>query len=103
MSTWIVYTTVGAREDAQRLAVALVQRRLAACAQIAAIDSVYHWQGVLQQEPEFRLVLKTTQARYDALEQALRELHPYELPAIHAVAPARMHAPYAQWVAQEVA
>lgn len=93
-----VYTTLATRDDAQRIAAAMVERRLAACAQIEAIDSVYRWQGALQREPEFRLMLKTTEARYPALEAALLALHPYDLPAIHAVAVVRAHAPYAAWV-----
>ena len=93
-----VYTTVAGREDARRLARAIVERRLAACAQISEIESCYVWQGALQQEGEFRLMLKTTEDRYPALEAVLRELHPYELPAIHAVAVERAFPPYAAWV-----
>ena len=95
-----VYTTVGRREDAQRIARAIVERRLAACAQVSEIESFYVWQGALQQEGEFRLMLKTTEDRYPALEAALRELHPYELPAIHAVAAEQAFGPYAAWVEQ---
>jgi len=98
MKLLAVCTTVGRREDAQRLARALVERRLAACAQISEIESFFFWQGALQQEGEFRLMLKTTEDRYPALESALRELHPYELPAIHAVAVERAFAPYAACV-----
>ena len=71
-----VVTTVATRDDAQRLARALVERRLAACAQISAIDSVYHWKGVVQQEPEFRLLFKTTEERYPLVETTIRALHP---------------------------
>ena len=98
MKLLAVHTTVGRREDAQRLARALVERRLATCAQISEIESFYVWQGALQQEVEFRLLLKTTEDRYPAVEAALRELHPYELPAIHAVAVERAYAPYGAWV-----
>ena len=98
MKLLAVTTTLGRREDAQRIARALVERRLAACAQIAQIESCYVWQGELQQELEFRLLLKTTEAAYPALESALRELHPYELPAIWTVAVEHATADYAAWV-----
>ncbi len=81
-----VVTTVANREEARRLALALVERRLAACAQISEIESVYAWKGTIQQEPEFRILFKTTNDRYAAIERAIRELHAYELPAIHAFA-----------------
>jgi len=69
-----VVTTVASRDDARRLALALVERKLAACAQVSAIESIYPWKGVVQEEPEFRLLLKTTEARYAAIEAAIREL-----------------------------
>jgi periplasmic divalent cation tolerance protein len=96
-----VYTTVANEGDALAMARDLVERRLAACAQIEPIRSLYRWQGSVHDEPEFRILFKTTDAQYAAVEAAIRELHPYELPAIHAVEAARVHEPYAQWVADE--
>ena len=77
---------------------ALVERRLAACAQITPIESFYIWSDALSHDHEFRLLFKTTEARYAALEAAIRESHPYELPAIHAERLQRVHAPYAEWI-----
>lgn len=93
-----VVTTVGTRADAERLARTLVERRLAACAQIEPIESFYVWDGALQHDGEFRVLFKTTRDRYDAVESAIRELHPYELPAIHALAFERAYAPYVAWI-----
>lgn len=98
MKLLAVYTTVATEEQARTIARALVGRGLAACAQIGAIESFYRWNGAVQNEPEFRLLLKTTDARYDEVEAAVRALHPYELPAIYAVALERVHEPYAAWV-----
>jgi len=98
MNCIAVITTVASRDDARRIAQALVERRLAACAQISAIESLYHWDGTLQVDNEFRLLLKTVDTQYDAVERAIRELHPYELPAIYALPIDRIHAPYAAWV-----
>ena len=95
-----VVTTVASRAEAQALAHALVQRRLAACAQISQIDSVYRWQGRVQQEAECRIVFKTTRERYAQVEQAIRELHSYELPEIHALAFEAVYPPYGEWIAQ---
>jgi periplasmic divalent cation tolerance protein len=97
-----VFTSVGEREAAQRLARLAVERRLAACAQISSIDSVYRWQGALCEEAEFRVLFKTTQEVYPQLEAMLLAEHPYTLPAIHATALHAVHAPYAQWVADSV-
>ena len=95
----LVVTTVEQRADADRLALSLVERGLAACAQISAIDSVYAWQGAIEKGAEFRILFKVAASAYEAVERAIRELHPYQLPAIHAIAVERAHAPYAEWVA----
>ena len=59
-SLLLVLTTVATRADADALARAMVEQRLAACGQISAIDSVYRWQGAVQSEGEFRVLFKTT-------------------------------------------
>ena len=76
----------------------MVERRLAACAQISAIDSVYRWQGRIEQAPEYRVLFKTHAECCAELEAAIRAMHSYELPAIHAIATAQAYAPYAEWV-----
>lgn len=93
-----VVTTVGSLGEAQSMARALVERRVAACAQISEIDSFYIWHGSVQNEKEFRLLFKTTDERYQAVEAAIKELHSYELPAIHAFALEHVYAPYAAWI-----
>jgi periplasmic divalent cation tolerance protein len=95
---WLVVTTVGTADEARALARAMVERRLAACAQITAIDSVYRWQGRVEQESEFRVLFKTRAEGYAELEAAIRAMHPYELPAIHAVPTVQAYGPYAEWV-----
>jgi periplasmic divalent cation tolerance protein len=95
-----VVTTVANREEAQRLARALVERKLAACAQISQIESVYRWKGEVQQEPEFRILFKTTDERYEQVESTIRDLHSYELPAIHAFALEHVFPAYAAWIAE---
>lgn len=99
MSTpWLVITTVGSAEEARALARAMVELQLAACAQISAIESVYRWQGAVRHEAEWRLLLKTRADGVPALVAALRERHPYELPALHALPTAWADPPYADWV-----
>ena len=101
MTPIAVITTVGSRDEAQALAKALVERKLAACVQISAIDSVFHWQDAVQSEPEYRLFCKTTRERYPAIEQAILALHSYELPAICALTFDPVYAPFADWIAAE--
>jgi periplasmic divalent cation tolerance protein len=94
----LVVTTVGSRDEANRIARALVEQRLAACAQISAIDSYYVWEDAVRHDAEFRVLFKVASTAYDAAERAIRALHSYDLPAIHAIPIERAHAPYADWV-----
>jgi periplasmic divalent cation tolerance protein len=93
-----VVTTIGTLAEAQAIARTLLESKLAACAQISEIESFYHWNDALQNEKEFRVLLKTTSERYPAIELAIKALHSYELPAIHAFALAHVYAPYAAWI-----
>lgn len=98
----VVQTTVPSVEQAAHLARALVGERLAACAQWEPMASVYRWNGALQQESEWRLQLKTTEARWPDLCQRLRDLHPYSQPQVLALPVHGADPGYAAWVAQEV-
>jgi periplasmic divalent cation tolerance protein len=98
MTAIAVVTTVGSKKEARRMAHALVEAKLAACAQISRIESVYAWKGAIEHGKEYRVLFKTTVERYDAVERAIRDLHSYELPAIHAFAFERISAPYADWI-----
>lgn len=97
----LVITTVATREQALELGRALVDARLAACAQIEAIESVYRWKGVVEQDAECRVLFKCVAARYAEVEAAIRARHPYELPAIHAIETVHAEAAYAAWVQAE--
>jgi periplasmic divalent cation tolerance protein len=93
-----VITTVGNIDEARRMARALVERRLAACAQISEIESFYTWKGSIENDKEFRVLFKTTRDKYEAVERAIKELHSYELPAICALSFEAIDAPYAAWI-----
>lgn len=93
-----VITTVGNVDEARRLARTVVERRLAACAHVSEVESFYIWKNALENDHEYRVVFKTTQDQYDAIERAIKELHSYELPAIYATKLDRVYAPYAAWL-----
>ena len=98
MRMLLVTTTIDTADGAARLGRTLVERGLVACAQISEIRSLYRWDGAVQDEAEFRLVLKSTRELYATLEAAIAELHPYDVPAIYAIEPAAVHAPFAEWI-----
>ena len=98
-----VTTTVGSVPDGQRLARAIVERRLAACVQLEpGLQSFYRWQGKLCEEAECRLVIKTLPECAAALETLFAEQHPYEVPQFLAWSTAASPA-YADWARGEIA
>jgi periplasmic divalent cation tolerance protein len=77
----IVLTTVSSKEEAHRIATALVEERLAACVNIVdGVRSVYRWQGAVESAAEIQLVIKTGVSKLEALQTALQRLHSYEVP-----------------------
>ena len=99
---WLLMTTTASEPQARELAQAAVQARLAACAQISAIASIYRWQGQMQQEAEWRVLFKTMARARFALQALLTERHPYELPAIVGWPCGATLPAFAQWVVDEV-
>lgn len=98
----LVITNLPDRDSAGRLAHALIERRLAACVNILApCRSVYRWQGKTEDAEEVPMLIKTSRERYAALEAAIREAHPYELPEIIAVPLAAGFPAYLDWVDSE--
>jgi periplasmic divalent cation tolerance protein len=99
-----VSTTVEKKDDASRIAEALVEKRLAACAQIVGpILSVYWWKGRIEQAEEWLCILKTRRDLYDRLEGEIRGLHPYDVPEIVAVPLAAGSRDYLRWIDEELA
>ncbi|MFF1505881.1 divalent cation tolerance protein CutA [Streptomyces sp. NPDC058326] len=99
-----VLTTTDARAKAEALARGAVESRLAACAQISGpVTSVYHWRGAIESAEEWQVVLKTTEARYPALEAHLLAAHDYETPEVVATRVTRVSEDYARWVERETA
>ncbi len=77
----IVLTTAASPGEASRLARALVEEHLAACATlIQAVQSIYHWEGQIETSTETLLLLKTGPGQLEALEARLNELHSYQTP-----------------------
>jgi periplasmic divalent cation tolerance protein len=94
-----VTTTVATQADAERIAAALVDERLAACVQVAGpIASTYRWRGAVERSAEWYCHCKTTRARYPALEARIRALHPYETPEIIALPIVAALPAYLDWI-----
>ena len=98
----LVLTNCPDEETAGRIARTLVENRLAACVNVLPeVESTYRWQGSVEQAVEVPLLIKCTRERYAALEEAIRQLHPYTVPEVIGVPVVAGLAPYLRWVAEE--
>ncbi len=93
--------TCGSADEAEPIAEALVGRRLAACVQQTPIRSTYRWQGRVERDDEILLLIKTRRALAPAVEEAVRELHSYDVPAITAVPIVAGSHDYLGWIDDE--
>jgi len=97
----IVFMTAANREEAERIARALVEKRLAACVQILPeIRSLYWWEGRVCDEPEILFTAKTTIACFDELVAEVKRLHSYRVPEIVFVPIVHASPDYQRWIAE---
>ena len=98
----VVFVTVGAMENAERIGKALVEERLAACVNVVpGIRSFYRWEGRVADDGELLMIIKTRSALFDALKGKILELHAYDLPEIVAMDIEKGHEPYLAWIEEE--
>lgn len=99
----LVLVTFPDLEKARQVGTALVESQLAACVNLLpTVESVYRWQGQVEQASETLAIFKTTPLVLAEFEARLTALHPYEVPEIIAIKPEHVAANYAQWVSESV-
>lgn len=94
----IVLTTFANEADSTAVINAVLENKLAACAQVMNIASHYTWQGKVQHEPEILVLFKTTWNSYDALESKIKSMHSYDVPEIIAIDIKRGSPSYFSWI-----
>jgi periplasmic divalent cation tolerance protein len=97
--TIIILNTCPDREWADKIAHHLVEARLAGCVNIVPqLTSVYRWQGQTEMAEEHQLIIKAAQENYQAVESAIKSLHPYQVPEIIALPIVNGSADYLDWI-----
>jgi len=100
----VVLITTPDIDCARGLAHALVEARLAACANLLpGVTSIYRWQGAVQEDTEVLMVVKTTARRLGELQRLVERRHPYEVPEVVALEPAAVASGYLAWLLGESA
>ncbi|NVM20793.1 MAG: divalent-cation tolerance protein CutA [Desulfobacterales bacterium] len=98
-----VVTTTEKRQDAERIAKALVENRLAGCVQLVGpIVSTYRWRDGIETAEEWQCLIKSKKSLYDELEKAIKAIHPYEIPEIVALPIISGSNDYLDWLNREI-
>ena len=102
MAFILVYVTHASEEEAQRIVREMLEARLIACANIHSMESMYWWNGVMEQGREWVSILKTSTEKWHKLEEAITQTHPYETPCIIKIEVSANQA-YEDWIHKETA
>ncbi len=97
-----IYITAASQDEALTIGRAVVEARLAACANVfPGITSVYWWDGSPQEDSEAALILKTRQDLVDQVVAKVKELHSYECPCVVALPIAGGNKDFLDWISKE--
>ncbi|MBD3272404.1 MAG: divalent cation tolerance protein CutA [Elusimicrobia bacterium] len=99
----IIFITVPSKEEAQKIAHALLNEKQAACVNIIpAVDSWYWWEGKIDHSSELLLIVKTTGKQVAGIIQKVGKIHPYEVPEVIVVPIDDGNPDYLQWIHNSV-
>jgi periplasmic divalent cation tolerance protein len=100
----VVLVTCGSAKEARKIGRALVEAKLAACANVlgSPVQSIYRWKGKVESAREFLVVLKTSRKSFAAMERTIRQLHSYDVPEIIALPIAKGSRDYLSWISGSV-
>jgi periplasmic divalent cation tolerance protein len=98
-----VSTTTGKKQDAEKIALTLVERKIAACVQIVGpITSIYRWKGTIETAEEWQCLIKSREDLYTEIEKAIQSIHPYEVPEIIVMSIISGSSDYLEWLRGEL-
>src|SRR3989344_64445 len=100
MKIIFIYITNPDTKTARRVAELLLKKRLAACANIFPIQSLYRWKNKIAKEKEVVLIMKTRQSLFKKVEQEVKRIHPYTIPCITKISVQPNHS-YREWLLKE--
>ena len=103
MAVNFIYMTAGSKAEAEKIGNALLESHLAACVNVLdGMQSIYRWEGKIQQDSEVVLIAKTTEALVSQLIEKVKSLHSYDCPCIVSLPISDGYPPFLDWIQSEV-
>ena len=95
-----IYITTGDEAEARKIGRTLVEEKLAACVNFHPIQSIYRWEGKIEEEREIAVLVKTRAELADRVIERVKELHSYEVPCIVSFPIEKGYPAYLQWIGE---
>jgi periplasmic divalent cation tolerance protein len=97
----IVYITAPSAGEAKKISHALLHKKLVACTNIFPIESMYWWDGEIEEQVEFVILAKAPDEKFEEIESAVKKIHSYGTPAIYSWKVDKVNESYAAWIDKE--
>jgi len=97
----IVYITTRNSGEAKKISSHLLKKKLIACANIFPIESMYWWQGEIEENVEFVILCKTIDGNFEKIEKEVKKMHEYDIPAIYSWKADKISKKYSDWIKKE--
>ncbi len=102
MTVSLIYMTAASHDEAAKIGTALVEERLAACANILGeMTSIYRWEGAVRREPEVAMIVKTRSERVSDVISRIEQLHSYDTPCAIEIGIGRGAGKFLNWIIEE--
>ncbi|MEA2038123.1 MAG: divalent-cation tolerance protein CutA [Nanoarchaeota archaeon] len=96
----LVYITCKDKEESSKISRHLLEKKLIACTNIHPIESLYWWEGKIQEESEVVVIAKTKDSNYDKVKEEVKKIHSYDVPCIIKIK-AEANSEYDKWINEE--
>lgn len=97
-----IYITASSKDEAEKIAKALLEDRLAACVNIFPINSMFWWEGKIENANEYAMIVKTTAEKFAEIRKKVKELHSYKVPCICEIPISRGLREFLDWIDEVV-
>lgn len=98
----LIYVTCKDIEEAKKISKNLLEKRLIACANMFPINSMYWWEGKINEDKEFALIIKTKKEKFDEVKKEIKKIHSYKVPCIVSFDIKRGNEDFLNWIKKEV-
>lgn len=95
---YFIYVTVPDEENARKIARHLLEKKLVACVNFWKINSIYWWEGEIQDDGEYAMILKTRAEKYSEVREEIKKIHPYTTPCICAINIEEGNSEFLRWI-----